>query len=175
MWENLIERDYFEWLCERINANKDYSRLMTELYSTPYKPAFTMDENRTYGGLNLRDYFAYERGIWSDEVNFVRPCSVLEVLTALADSIAELMGDDSGKWFWEMMENMNLSRFSDNSYSAQRVEEIIDNWLNRQYESDGSGSPFPLKKYRGDARNLTLWDQMNGYLNEKYPLGNWIQ
>lgn len=35
---------------------------------------------------------------------------------------------------------------------------------------------FQFQKYHGDARNLQVWDAMNEYMNEFYPLDkNWLK
>lgn len=162
------DSDYFVWLCDRVEGS-DYTKLLKKLYSIDYKPDFVMDGNRTAAGLNLRRYFCYEFGVDPDDLD-LGECSVLEMLQGLAGSIWGMMGDKKERWFWELIENLDLLKFSDDSYSDRYVDERIKKWLRRQFSRSGSGSPFPLKKYKGDARNLEMWALMNLYLNEKYPV-----
>ena len=159
------EGDYFQWLCDRIKG-QNHKKLLGKLYSVDYTIDFVMDSNRTAAGLTLRDYFCYEKGVDPEDVEF-GGCSVLELLQGLAGSISKMMGDTTLRWFWEIMDNLDLSRFDDSHYSERGVDERLSRWLSRNYTSRGVGSPFPFKSNRyGDARNMELWAQMNIYLNE---------
>lgn len=168
------ENEYFEWLCEYVALNRGHDQntlLIQQLYSVPYKAIFTDDDNRISGGLNLRNYYAYDVGIWSGSIK--KPCTVLEVLIGLADSIVSIMGDSVSRWFWEMLDNMTLTDYTDSNYDSYQVSKIIGNWLERKIARNGEFTPFPLKY--GNVRNMPLRDQMNAYLNERYPLGDWIE
>ena len=67
-----------------------------------------------------------------------------------------LLGDDGEHWTC--------------SSSAQRIDDILDRWIERKFSRNGKGSPFPLKKPKKDQRKVELWYQMQGYICENYPL-----
>lgn len=172
---------YFDWLSMWLVPNgykRDaYQKLLYSLYSTPFYAKLRMDKNRIGDGLDLRSRYEYETGEMYDED---RPCSVLEVLAALAArGEKEIMydpdfGDRTGEWFWEMMVNMGLDALDDWHFDDEEFEEIMTNFLERRYGRDGDGGPFCVKKCDRNVikcdRNMTkieLWYQMNCYFMEK--------
>lgn len=162
--------DYFSWLLERVEAfdGQEFSRhqtMLRELFSIDYIWQFELDRNRAVAGTLLRNKFADEMGVYPEEINLTN-CTVLEMLEALAEVISDQMGDTVSRWFWEMIHNLSL----DTATSVHDVDTIVDKWLSREYAPNGQGSIFPLKNYDGDVRNLKIWDQMNIYINENYPL-----
>ena len=172
-----MNSDYYMWLLERVGephgSLNSYSRLMRYLFSTPFEYVLIMDQNRAKGGENLRSIYALEYGLYDEDV-FQGPCSVLEMLIALADNLAFNSDNDNSSWFWLMLDNLGLSGMDDNSFDENYVSEKLHIWMNRLYDSDGEGSLFPLRNPSIDCRNIEIWDQMNAYLMENYPVGNWI-
>ena len=127
-----------------------------------------MDENRAAGGEALRDKYSDEYSIDIDDVR-TGPCTVLEMLISLADHMTDQLACDISDWFWQLIENLHLSKYDNDEFDPRAVEFIIMSWLHRSYSSNGEGSLFPLKEYKGDCRNLDIWSQMNAWINENYP------
>ena len=127
-----------------------------------------LDENRAKSGLNLRAVFAFESGVYNEDVHD-GPCSVLEMLVALAENIATEAGDFVSKWFWEMISNLELMNCSDENYNANYIDARLDIWMRRQYDASGKGNIFEIPNFDGDMRNMEIWNQKNAYLTELYP------
>ena len=109
-------------------------------------------------------------------------CSMLEMLIALAERMAfELAGTDvspdiyrTGSCFWEMVENLGLTRYSDGEYERLNGPFIVNKTLHdvvtRNYDETGVGGIFPLRGDYGDQRYVELWYQMQEYLAERYDI-----
>lgn len=178
-----IRQDYFQWLCEKMHVDcgaDSYWFLMRELHDIPFISIVDHDENRAYDGTSLRErYFA--ESSWMDNFDALDgPCSMLEMLVALSERISFELGDpDYGeprpdRYFWEMMDNLELADLSDSKWDEMdgdfRTRCAIDILLNREYDEDGKGGLFPLKYNNGiNQREIEIWYQMQGYLNERIP------
>lgn len=162
------ESDYYIWLYELVGGRRAYTKLIRQLDTIPYTWAFTLDANRSAGGINLRSRYSYEASVDADNVRS-GPCTVLEMLVGVADQMVTQLSEDISTWFWVMIENLGLTKYTNDNYNAQGVEFIIMTWLNHEYQPNGVGSIFPLKNYPGDCRNLEIWNQMNAWINENYP------
>ena len=134
-----------------------------------------MDGNRAEDGIAMRSRF--ERDIDITPGSFTswygnRPCSVLEMMVALAVRCEEsIMGDDTygnrtGYWFYSMIDNLGLSNMTDANYDMDRVTDILNRFLYRQYDEDGSGGLFRISNPNVDARSMEIWMQLNWYLND---------
>lgn len=178
-----VEQDYFHWLCEMVHIeqeDKSYWILAKELHNRTFYSLIDHDENRAYDGIELREDYLREIN-YPKYVEIEGDCSVLEMLIALARRMAFETGepydvddneeDHTAYWFWEMMDNLDLSKYDDESYADLEghlnVDFIIDNLLERDYKPNGTGGLFPLKKCRENQRKVELWYQMNAYLNER--------
>ena len=177
-----IEQDYFHWLCEMVHINQEertYKLVAKDLHRMAFIPVISRDENRALDGLNLRDQYLesewYPNGTYIDG-----ECSVFEMLIALAqridfqtsDAYSENDGTDrTAYWFWEMMDNLGLIAFDDDSYvdldGQTYVERIVDDFIDREYDFNGNGGIFPLKHAEQDQRDVEIWYQMSAYLYEK--------
>ena len=100
--------DYYMWLLDRVRAlhgeYENYVRLMKHLFSTEYIAVLPLDENRLQGGLSLRYRFALEEGVYVEDVHD-GPCTVLEMLEALAENISYDTSETISRWFWELIHN----------------------------------------------------------------------
>lgn len=171
--------DYFEWLCEMVCVDGRYNDsaywvLAKILWNTDYTWSMEMDENRAGDGEALR--YRYECDGGTD--GYDGPCTVLEMLVALADRMDTMLDELDGEcklpcYFWEMIENLGLDEYTDEYYTEHydngEVDIILENWLDRVYNYDGSGGLFPLKHPREDQRHVDTWYQMNAYIMENYP------
>lgn len=147
--------------------------LIKQLDNMEFKWMFILDQNRAAGGVNLRSTFAYETSTNEEDVR-TGPCTVLEMLIGVASHMQDILDGDISKWFWVMISNLGLDAFTDYEYESDRVTFIINRWLSRTFRPDGVGSIFPLRNYPGDCRNLDIWSQMNAWINERYPLDDWL-
>lgn len=162
-----MNSDYYLWLESLVNDGS-HGTLIRFLTRVPYRWDFILDENRSAGGLNLRRSYAYNNGVSYQDI-CSGPCDVLEMLIALADRMTELIPGDIKDCFWILIRNLKLDIFDDNHFNERSINSILNVWLDRAYDPDGTGSLFPLKNYNGDCRTLTIWDQMNAWISENYP------
>lgn len=166
---------YFDWLISKITpdgySRKCYQKLLSTLYETPFVSIIEHDENRLEEGLSLRKLYFTETG---DKEDLRKPCSVLEVLIALAIRWDDdfLYDPDEGDrvdiWFWEMIENLGLTSQDDYSFNEDKVRKIIDVFLRREYRKNGEGGAFPVDSFSGDMRKVELWSQLNSYILENF-------
>ena len=175
MW---LKDDYYIWLLEYTQISQDdcekYSSLLRYLFSEEFVYVMILDKNRAAAGETLRNKYSYDCGIFLEDIRN-DSCSVLEMIIALADTIAFDNGDSISKWFWELIGNLGLTCFDDRCFNEDQVKAIISVWMYRLYDSKGHGSIFPVDDFDGDMRKLEIWDQKNVYLTSKYPIGEWIE
>lgn len=180
-----VEQDYFNWLCNKVHIDQEdkaYWLVAKDLHRKKFYSLIEHDENRGYDGIELReDYISdNEYELEDREVDLDSECTVFEMLIALAQRIDfetsdpyDLMDrtDRTAFWFWEMMDNLGLTEFDDDSYveldGQIYVDRIIDDFLERKYSRSGSGGLFPLKSSRRDQRKVEIWYQMGEYLSER--------
>lgn len=175
--------DYFCWLCEMVAVDGRYTDaaywvLAKVLWNTDFYYSMERDEDRLKDGLALRDRYYRVGGTDS----YDGPCTVLEVLVALADRMDCIMDELDGEcritmFFWEMIDNLGLSNYSDDVFESypkrvgsfyNRIDVRIDNWLSRNIDYNGQGGLFPLERPRSDQRETDIWYQANAYLLEQY-------
>lgn len=181
-----VEQEYFDWLYDKIgntvwrNETQTYFRLAELLMLTEFQPIVDFDENRAIDGITLRDEFVDEYGSWEGSKLPFEPCSMLEMLIALAVRLHyEMDGFMVGEvpdMFWRMMRNCGLDKFTDEyaNYGWNRfeveVDEILDRINNRTYERNGVGGLFPLMHSRIDVRKQELHAQMGAWCIEHMGL-----
>lgn len=176
LWDDYL--GYLIWRCH-LEKKTYYSRLFEILHNIEFIYIIDRDDNRVSDGMDLRNnyYFppCYGPELKYDFMNHW--CSVLEVLIGLSIRVDdEIIGDPfeehPEEFFIEMIKNLKLDKFKDNiNYKEEDIIKIVDRWLNREFNMDGRGSPFPLKYDFRDQRKLEIWDQVNSYINENYGLG----
>lgn len=175
---------YFEWIYETVcnQRRHSYRKLLQHLYSIPFQYVLEMDGNRAADGEDLRYRFGRDYyGENSQARNAIvatylddEPCSVLEMMAALAirceESIMEndIYGDRTSLWFMLMIENLGLAYMYDSRYDKDKVDEIIQVFMDRQYDREGHGNLFTIDGYSGDLRRVEIWYQMHAYLNAYY-------
>lgn len=176
MTQSRINDEYFTWLidsvCNRVKRQK-YSMLLEQLYGTFYEYFKPMDGNRYSDGIDLRYRYGRKHGL-SDPIIAsmldTRPCSILEMMVALCirceNQIMEddSLGDRTGQWFWNMIASLGLSEATNDGYNADSVRDILRNFMDYRYCSDGSGGLFTVED-RHDMLEMDIWYQMMAYLN----------
>lgn len=140
------------------------------LHSITFSYSIPNDANRAEDGEDLRYRFTLLQGYeyipneWND------PCSVFEMMAALAIRCEETImdnpdiGDRTGQWFWGMINNLGLGAMTDDRFDKIYVDAVIERFLNRDYEPDGTGGLFRIKNCRQDLRDVEIWYQLNWYL-----------
>lgn len=174
-FEDRINDDYFEWLCELIDSKRfskqvSYRKLLIHLHNIEFTWVLPRDYNRADDGIQLRRSFSLERDDVTLSDYIQGPCSVLEMMVALAVRCEKtmmddmLLGDRTGQWFWGMIHNLGLSPMRDSKFDRIYVDEVIARLLNRTYEYDGTGGLFTVKNCDDDMRKVEIWCQLSWYL-----------
>lgn len=169
--------EYFDWLCERIGEGKhakeiSFRRLLMFLHSKEFRWSIPKDENRAEEGFNLRYRYTYEKNYPEYFAEMIDgSCSVLEMLVALSIHCEENImddaryGDRTSQWFWNMITNLGLGGMYNDRFDRAKTERIIDRFLDRQYEPDGTGGLFYIRNCKYDLREVEIWYQLNWYLD----------
>lgn len=171
-----VINEYFNWMYDLVCGHKrvSYRKLMSRLHDIEFTYTIPMDGNRAEDGINLRYRFGQE----CEYDDFIiaaylddKPCSVLEMIVALAIRLEEHFMDDPdvgnrvSQWFWEMIDSLGLSRMNDSRFDMKEVDDIIDIFLNREYKRNGEGGLFTIEHCDRDLRSVEIWYQMCWYLN----------
>ena len=174
-----LNNRYFEWMYDKVIRNalkqvKSYKKLFTYLHGVDFNYILDMDSNRAEDGVDLRYRFAYEQDIdprlaatYLDN----RPCSVLEMIIALAirceEDIADdpEIGDRTSNWFWDMMSSLGLQYFDDEWYDEKQIATIVDKFLYRKYARNGKGGLFCIPGIDKDMRSAEIWYQAMWYFD----------
>lgn len=167
---------YLTWLYSRVgniqqkSPAKTYWKLLRQLYSKEFVWIVPNDDNRVEDGKDLRMDFLRATGVSPDNAWMELGCSMLEMMIALSNRLAFEAEGAPEEWFWELMENMNLSECTDKNYN-KILEDYVDRRLEelqwRQYKHDGVGGLFPLDHPDRDQREVEIWYQLCAYLLER--------
>ena len=176
-----IINEYFEWLYNLVCRDRypkeiSFRRLFMSLHSTEFVYSIARDGNRADDGMELRRRFCLENNFDDDLFEYTQdcldgPCSILEMMIALAIRCEETIMDDTSRgdrtsqWFWEMIKSLGLNHMDDTNYNKDTVDDIIERFLERNYRPDGRGGLFTVRGCEYDLRNEEIWTQMCWYLN----------
>lgn len=174
-FKDRINDDYFEWLCEQIDSKRfsrhvSYRKLLAHLHNIEFTWFIPHDDNRADDGIQLRRSFALAHEDIALSNYILGPCSVLEMMVALAIRCEKTIMDDAqlgnrtGQWFWGMIHNLGLSPMTDSKFDRDFVDDVIARLLNREYEPDGRGGLFTVKHCTHDMRTVEIWCQLSWYL-----------
>lgn len=176
MFRDQIINDYFEWLWNftKCRGHSQNRKIITLLHNIEFRYSIPMDANREEDGIDLRYRFITEVGIpknYQEVYGYLDgPCSVLEMMIALAIRCEESImddpdiGDRTSEWFWLMMKNLGLNYMSDRKFDRDIAEEKISIFLDRKYKRNGEGGLFVVNGRR-DLRKVEIWYQMCWYLD----------
>ena len=176
MKKSELNERYFEWLCRLVCYDVEFDlvshqRFLRYLHNIEFVYTIDMDANRAEDGIYLRYRFGYESNYDDRMVSSLlddRQCSVLEMLVALAVRCEENImsdpdiGNRTGLWFWDMIDNLGLDHLD----TEEHVRQVITKFLNREYEANGEGGLFTLKHCNRDLREIEIWYQLCWYLND---------
>lgn len=190
------EFEYFKWLHESIDPKKlvgdEYLPVLEKLFTTEFRwmKKYFDDENRAKDGEYLRKRFMESDRIYRDALRnefedmkskgidpnvfhwfYVKPCSCLEMMVALAIKIEydfmSLPGEENiPKWFWGFVSNIGIGPYNPDINDMRYVEERINKWLNRRYLTNGEGGIFVVHSDGFDMPKLELRKQMYAVINE---------
>lgn len=169
-----LEEVYFRWLYAKVASvdiptpSRTHWQLLRVLHTTEFVWLISGDDNRAEGGVGLRQEFAHAMNIVVDPMWHHVPCSVLEMLIAFS-RIAEFETDIHARdWFWIMLTNLGLSRFSDNEDDPTfAARPILDRFIWRTYRRNGKGGLFPLENPQHDQKKTEIWYQFCEYLTDQ--------
>lgn len=167
----MSEHGYFRWLTNKVYDDRSsvtYQKLFYKLYETEFVYVLSADSRRASDGCSLRDRYMRETG---DSIDINRPCSVLEMLIALANRCEEdimhndSLGDRTGQWFWEMIINIGFGNMNDTKYKEEKVDALLYKFMCRDYDDNGTGCAFRTTR-NVDMRRIELWYQMQYHITE---------
>ena len=173
------------FLCDRGDYEPDtflYHQLCDILFQTEFRWTIRNDENRARDGVNMRDRFLDEGELntsaefavfnrWAEQT----PCSVLEMMIALADRIENEITYSwdrpyqAERWILLMFENLGIDAADDWHWEEgtdEMVHDRLDIWMDRKFNRSGSGGLWPLRDPPKDQRRSEIWYQMSAYFVE---------
>ena len=171
-----IKEEYFSWMSDlvcgaRFSEETSFDMLLRHLHTREFVPAHPKDKSRAKDGADLRYRFALYHNLLDIKSYLDGPCSILEMMIALAIKCEEetmsdpRFGDRTGQWFWDMIKSLDLKTMTDGRYDSRYVDYVIDRFLNLGYDSNGRGGLFTIRNYPDDIRDLEIWYQLCEYLN----------
>jgi len=131
-------------------------------------------------GKKLREDYAETIRMDMDDILdcLVGPCTMLEMMIAVSQHMDfQLFDSNKGervwKWFWKLIENLDLLAYTDDVLSFEdnkcHVDDVLRVLLERTYGKNGYGGLFPLRNtYGKDQRNVEIWYQMMAYIDENF-------
>lgn len=169
-----LVRSYFNFLVD-LTGYEDID-VLDILFKKEFRYDNEMDENCMYNGLMMRRIFSDEMELrWINTRNELRKelgrtANVLEMMVGLAWGCDHNImynpdyGDRIDVWFRAMINSLGLD-----DAPIEQVDDILERWLNKEYERNGDGGLFKLEHpRRRDLRNYPIWTQMNWWLVENY-------
>ena len=177
-----LDETYFHWLYGQVaavrikNPARSYWALLRALHSTEFVWLIANDDNRLEDGRDLRSEFILDEGIDSVEKDWMTiGCSMLEMLIGLSRRLAfESDNDDPARWFWHLLNNINLGNFNDSHIQSEQqldyINQVLEQVIWRNYRQDGRGGLFPLRRPQEDQRQVELWYQLSSYLIEGHSV-----
>lgn len=180
MTRDEVRNDYFEWLSDLVFDRSysdyiSYEKLLMYLHSVEFRWTIPKDQNRAEDGAALRYRFAleYAQGYPVDLIlgYLDAPCSVLEMMVALALRCETIMddpnvGNRTSQWFWGMVTSLGLGSMTDTRFDKIFVADTIERFLDRKYEPNGKGGLFTMRHTNCDLRKVEIWSQLCWYLDE---------
>lgn len=181
MTEHEFASLYFDWMYQLVADDRyptSYRKLFSRLHGTEFTYTIPMDGNRAEDGIELRYRFGHENkypDVMVANLLDVYPCSILEMMIALSVRCEEHLmenpeiGNRTGEWFWDMLTNLGLGSMDDSQYDEAYVDDVLERFLNREYEANGRGGLFTVRNPRYahyDLRTVDIWYQLNWYLSD---------
>lgn len=172
-----ILEEYQAWLVDFVSdglpEHRNYGYLLHDLGCKEFTWTLLMDEQRDIDGLYLRRDFMNKYHIDMDSSFYKMPRSVFEVLAAFSRTIEiQITGtqeyDNFSRFFWIMLDNLGLLKYSDERYNVNKVYEILDNWMGHFSDESDNPNIFPLKNSKTDKSKIDMWYRMQFWLRENW-------
>lgn len=173
--EDRVRLRYFNWMYDLVCKDRfadsiSYEMLFMFLHDTEFVWSIPHDENRAADGISLRYHYCQTYDCEDLEYCLDGPCSVLEMMIALAIRCEGITddpekGDRTAQWFWGMITSLGLGSMSDANYNEWLVNDVITRFLNREYDPDGRGGLFTVRHWDRDMRTAEIWHQLMAYIN----------
>lgn len=167
-----IDELYFDWMVERTHS-ENRRQLLDLLHTIAFVYQNPMDGNRYDDGVNLRYEFGDAYDISPSQIAReldTRPCSVLEMMVALAMRLEihimtdDELGDRTYIWFNTMLQSLGLDKVTDHQFRRGYCIDVIYRFLNHDYKPNGHGGLFTVNG-KGDLRKVDIWYQAMWYLS----------
>lgn len=165
VFNGLATQKYIDWMYKQLDIPQEEGKMLDRLFfhllSKDFQYTHDSDANRASDGLALREnYISQEYGILVQPYFANDDCSILEMLVAFAKRIeTDIMGepgeDNPTRWFKLMLDTIGVTRFSGLNYDEESVETLLQD---------------PLVLFPGGDKSLSLWEQMQNYINKNYPI-----
>jgi len=170
---------YYLWLCKKVDIAhyREYSKLLRYLRSKQFYYSVPNDANRAEDGKHLRREYLSSGKFLSTDAFDDEPCSVLEMIIALAERLSRDIMPDYGYptsyWFWQMIANLGLDFYTNDAFNVEEIDEIVKNWLDRSYQKILKSGKILVKSGKIDRKfveKTEIWYQMMTWLDENYDL-----
>lgn len=185
---------YLKSLVGRFGIMFDHERLLRNMHGVYFHNVVELDKNR------MSDVYNYLRepifsGELDDEgfdeidvkeIGMMLP-TVLEVLIAMSIRVIDYIGEDNeyglsvSRFFWEMLDNLEWSKYSDSWFDCVDhfatddndptvsgdgiVKQNILKFIMRERNFEG----YPIPENRS-PKTMDLWEQIMLYITYKYPV-----
>ena len=181
------EKTYLGWLQEKSGLSGILSGI---LYELDFESDIPQDKIQMDKAKEMRKIYATEVGgrhdfaddnerikhidrLWKSVHN---PCSMLEMMVYLARALNSILNEDvedrTQEFFKILLDNCGMGTLDNEDYDIH-PEKTRKFWLNRvemiqkkTYSESGKGGFFPLKWPRDDQRKVSIWYQLNAWLEE---------
>ena len=171
-----VNNQYLDWLMAIVQLPY-HSLLLEKLFNTEFVWLIPFDANRADDGIQLRYRFGRENDIPDPVIGSEldnRPCSILEMIVALAIRAEEqimgdpTIGDRTSIWIHDMLSSLGVIDLTDYDYDEDAANEAIYIFINRMYTRTGRGGLFEIPNLdpSRDMRTAEIWYQMCWFMNE---------
>lgn len=185
MEETWLAETYFDWLRSDsfsiLSERRTYEGILRLLHDIPFYWINRLDENRAGDAITFRqyDFLGYQKDLdrldqhWLHAWSCSAP-SVLEVLLGCSRHWNSYFEGPIPFYFGHMFLNMEFQMFPGReltSHNQQIIRRKVDDWMARQFQPNGIGSPFPITQQLMDIvnyREVDIWSQMNAYSLEHF-------
>jgi hypothetical protein len=169
-----LDELYFLWLYGQVGSVKDRNRsrthwnLLRQCHKTEFIWIVPNDDNRAEDGRDLRQEFIQEQQLVDVDPDWLRlGCSMFELLVGLSRRLSFEDDGDPKRWFWQLVENLNLAKYTDKvRLPVATVDEVLNRVIWRTYHPHGIGGLFPLRNPSQNQTEIELWYQLSAYLLE---------
>src|SRR5574343_937028 len=167
-----LDESYFKWLYSQVDdveetrKSKTCWNFLREFFIKEFVWFVPNDDNRLEDGRDLRYEFVESMNIQEVDITWTQlGCSMLELMIGLSRRLTFEAEGNSRDWFWTLVSNLGLRRWPDSVVCPKdKIDEVLDRVIFRNYDSRGRGGFFPLRKTRNDQRTVELWYQLSEYV-----------